>query len=162
MKRAPIEFWKNRKNRGNRFLTVIQYCIDMALSINEAIRVCKDNARMIYVVGRESSVLGYSFCNSELIYDIGTEIFGLNLMVRQERVFKNRYGQMIYEDILHFENKKMAERLTEQDIVGKARRIAIRILQDQLEITPKTKNTVLLINAISNSFKVRESEVVHG
>ena len=69
---------------------------------------------------------------------------------------------MIYEDILHFENKKMAERLTEQDIVGKARRIAIRILQDQLEITPKTKNTVLLINAISNSFKVRESEVVHG
>ena len=67
---ARSEFGSNRKNRGNRFLTVIQYCIDMALSINEAIRVCKDNARMIYVVGRESSVLGYSFCNSELIYNI--------------------------------------------------------------------------------------------
>lgn len=159
---ARSEFGSNRKNRGNRFLTVIQYCIDMALSINEAIRVCKDNARMIYVVGRESSVLGYSFCNSELIYDIGTEIYGLNLMIRQERVFKNRYGQMIYEDILHFENKKMTEWLTEQDIVEKARRIAIRILQDQLEIMPETKNTVLLVNAISNSFKVRESEVVYG
>lgn len=159
---ARSEFGSNRKNRGNRFLTVIQYCIDMALSINEAIRVCKDNARMIYVVGRESSVLGYSFCNSELIYDIGTEIYGLNLIIRQERVFKNRYGQMIYEDILHFENKKMTERLNEQDIVEKARRIAIRILQDQLEIMPETKNTVLLINAISNSFKVRESEVVYG
>lgn len=159
---ARSEFGSNRKNRGNRFLTVIQYCIDMALSINEAIRVCKDNARMIYVVGRESSVLGYSFCNSELIYDIATEIYGLNLMIRQERVFKNRYGQMIYEDILHFENKKMTEQLKEQDIVEKARRIAIRILQDQLEIMPETKNTVLLINAISNSFKVRESEVVYG
>lgn len=159
---ARSEFGSNRKNRGNRFLTVIQYCIDMALSINEAIRVCKDNARMIYVVGRESSVLGYSFCNSELIYDIGTEIYGLNLMIRQERVFKNRYGQMIYEDILHFENKKMTEWLTEQDIVEKARKIAIRILQDQLEIMPETKNTVLLVNAISNSFKVRESEVVYG
>lgn len=159
---ARSEFGSNRKNRGNRFLTVIQYCIDMALSINEAIRVCKDNARMIYVVGRESSVLGYSFCNSELIYDIVTEIYGLNLLIRQERVFKNRYGQMIYEDILHFENKKMTEQLKEQDIVEKARRIAIRILQDQLEIMPETKNTVLLINAISNSFKVRESEVVYG
>lgn len=60
---------------------------------------------MIYVVGRESSVLGYSFCNSELIYNIGKEIFDLKLLLRQERVFKNRYGQMIYEDIIHFENK---------------------------------------------------------
>ena len=159
---ARSEFGSNRKNRGNRFLTVIQYCIDMALSINEAIRVCKDNARMIYVVGRESSVLGYSFCNSELIYNIGTEIYGLNLMIRQERVFKNKYGQMIYEDILHFENKKMTEQLTEQDIVEKARRIAIRILQEKLEVMPETKNTVLLMNAISNSLKVRESEVVYG
>ena len=56
----------------------------------------------------------------------------------------------------------MTEQLKEQDIVEKARIIAIRILQDQLEIMPETKNTVLLINAISNSFKVRESEVVYG
>ena len=52
----------------------------MALAINEAMRVCKYNARLIYVVGRESNVLGIPFCNSELIYIIGTKILqaGLN------------------------------------------------------------------------------------
>ena len=49
LKIARSEFGANRKNRGNRFLTVIQYCIDMALSLNEAIRVCKNGSRMIYV-----------------------------------------------------------------------------------------------------------------
>lgn len=159
---ARSEFGSNRKNRGNRFLTVIQYCIDMALSINEAIRVCKDNARMIYVVGRESSVLGYSFCNSELIYDIGTEIFGLNLILRQERVFKNRYGQMIYEDIIHFENNKMKSDFTEQEIAEKAREIAVRMLRNKLDIIPENKNTIFLQDAISNSLKVKKSEVAYG
>lgn len=159
---AKSEFGSNRKNRGNRFLTVIQYCIDMALSINEAIRVCKDNARMIYVVGRESSVLGYSFCNSELIYNIGTEIFGLGLILRQERVFKNRYGQMIYEDIIHFENRKGSKTYTEQEIAEKARKIAVRMLQVKLDIVPENKNTTFLRDAISNSLKVKKSEVAYG
>lgn len=159
---ARSEFGSNRKNRGNRFLTVIQYCIDMALSINEAIRVCKDNARMIYVVGRESSVLGYSFCNSELIYDIGTGIFGLSLILRQERVFKNRYGQMIYEDIIHFENNKVRSNFTEQEIAEKAREIAVRMLQNKLNIVPENKNTIFLRDAINNSLKVKKSEVAYG
>ena len=159
---ARSEFGSNRKNRGNRFLTVIQYCIDMALSINEAIRVCKDNARMIYVVGRESSVLGYSFCNSELIYNIGTEIFGLGLILRQERVFKNRYGKMIYEDIIHFENRKGSKTYTEQEIAEKARKIAVRMLQAKLDIVPENKNTIFLKDAISNSLKIKKSEVAYG
>lgn len=158
---ARSEFGSNRKNRGNRFLTVIQYCIDMALSINEAIRVCRNRARMIYVVGRESFVLGYSFGNSELIYNIGLEIFGLKLILRQERVFKNRYGQMIYEDILHFENKKNKDNLPEQEIVDRARKIAVRMLQKKLEIMPITKNSTFLIDAITNSLKVSQSEVAY-
>lgn len=157
---ARSEFGSNRKNRGNRFLTVIQYCIDMALSINEAIRVCKNDARMIYVVGRESTVLGYSFCNSELIYNIGTEIFQLELVLRQERVFKNRFGQMIYEDIIHFANKKVS--LTEEEIVNKAREIAVRMLQEKLDFMPVSKNTMFLEDAIKNSLKVKKSEVAYG
>jgi hypothetical protein len=133
----------------------------MALSINEAIRVCKVDARMIYVVGRESTVLGYSFCNSELIYNIGTEIFGLDLILRQERVFKNRYGQMIYEDIIHFANKKDYGNLPEQEIVNKAREIAVRMLKEKLDFIPETKNTVFLKDAITNSLKVRKSEVAY-
>lgn len=46
-------------------MTVIQYCIDMALSFKEVIRTCRDGARMIYVVGRESNVLGYSLDDAE-------------------------------------------------------------------------------------------------
>ena len=160
LKIARSEFGANRKNRGNRFLTVIQYCIDMALSLNEAIRVCKNGSRMIYVVGRESSVLGYSFCNSELIYNIGKEIFDLKLLLRQERVFKNRYGQMIYEDIIHFENKKC--KISEDEIIEKARMIAIKSLKKKLEIVPTTKNTVFLTEAISKALKVKESEVAYG
>lgn len=159
---ARSEFGSNRKNRGNRFLTVIQYCIDMALSINEAIRVCKNDARMIYVVGRESSVLGYSFCNSELIYNIGTEIFGLGLILRQESVFKNRYGKMIYEDIIHFENRKRSKTYAEQEIAEKARKIAVRMLQVKLDIVPENKNTIFLRDAINNSLKIKKSEVAYG
>lgn len=132
----------------------------MALSLNEAIRVCKNGSRMIYVVGRESSVLGYSFCNSELIYNIGKEIFDLKLLLRQERVFKNRYGQMIYEDIIHFENKKC--KISEDEIIEKARMIAIKSLKKKLEIVPTTKNTVFLTEAISKALKVKESEVAYG
>lgn len=155
---AKSEFGSNRKNRGNRFLTVIQYCIDMALAINEANRVCKDGARMIYVVGRESTVLGYSFCNSELIYSIATEIFNLPFDIKQERVFKNRYGQMIYEDILHLINCS-SQTLKCEDIIEKARKIAVRMLKERLEEDNENKNAEVLKEAIDKANLVKESEI---
>lgn len=159
LKLARSEFGSNRKNRGNRFLTVIQYCIDIALSLKEAIRVCKSESRMIYVVGRESTVLGCSFCNSELIYEMAQEIFGLNLILRQERVFKNRYGTMIYEDILHFENNKDKYQVDEKTISEKAREIAVRMLKEK---KPLEKNEATLHEAISFANKVKKSEVVYA
>ncbi len=155
---AKSEFGSNRKNRGNRLLTVIQYCIDMALSIKEAIRVCQPNSRMVYVVGRESNVLGYAFCNSELIYNLGVEIFNLPFMLRQERVFKNRFGQMIYEDILHFENSKEMISLDELTIVEKARGIATRMLSEKAELMPESKNIGLIYDAIKKAEKTKQSE----
>lgn len=159
LKLARSEFGSNRKNRGNRFLTVIQYCIDIALSIKEAIRVCKAGSRMIYVVGRESTVLGCSFCNSELIYEMAQEIFGLDLILRQERVFKNRYGTMIYEDILHFENNKDKYQVDEKIISEKAREIAVRMLKEK---KPIEKNEATLQEAIVFANKVKKSEVVYA
>lgn len=156
---AKSEFGSNRKHRGNRFLTVIQYCIDMAMSLKEAIRICKEGARMIYVVGRESTVLGYSFCNSELIYRIAIEIFGMDFDIRQERVFKNRYGQMIYEDILHFINKKT--RLNKDDeIQSQARKIAVDMLLDRHSSMPENKNTEILMDAVEKANTVNMSEVI--
>ena len=155
---ARNEFGSNRKNRGNRLLTVIQYCIDIALSLKEAIRVCQPESRMIYVVGRESTVLGYSFCNSELIYNIGVEIFNLPFLLRQERVFKNRFGQMIYEDILHFENSKEKISLDDITIIEMARAIATRMLSEKAELMPESKNIKFIYDAIEKSAKINQSE----
>lgn len=155
---AKNEFGSNRKNRGNRLLTVIQYCIDMALSIKEAMRACRQNARMIYVVGRESNVLGYSFCNSRLIFEIATEIFQLPFLLRQERAFKNRFGQTIYEDILHFENAQIENFLSEEDIEDAARSIAVRTLSEKAQMYPDSKNIELIFEAIERAENVNRSE----
>mgnify|MGYP002768555066 CR=1 FL=1 len=156
---AKTEIGSNRKNRGNRFLTIIQYCIDMGLAIKDACRVCKPDSRMIYIVGRESSVLGYSFCNSELIYEIGTHIFNLTLMLRQERFFKNRYGQFIYEDILHFRNT-CYNSPSDDIVIHQARDIAVKMLHSKLSLDNDNKNRSLLIQAISNNHQVNKSEVL--
>lgn len=155
---AKKEFGSNRKNRGNRLLTVIQYCIDMALSFKEAVRTCRQGARMIYVVGRESNVLGYSFCNSRLIFEIAAEIFELPFLLRQERVFKNRFGQLIYEDILHFENAKTEDFLSENDIENAARSIAIKILSEKAQMYPGSKNIELIFEAIEKAENINRSE----
>lgn len=155
---ARGEIGSNRKNRGNRLLTVIQYCIDMAISLQTASQTCRPNARMIYVVGRESNVLGYSFCNSELIYRIGTEILGLNLITRQERVFKNRYGQMIFEDILHFANTKTSINLSEEVIIDAARKIAVDALKKKQCDYPNSENVGYIQNAIDKATSVKRSE----
>lgn len=159
LKLAKSEVGANRKNRGNRFLTVIQYCMDMALSIKEAIRVCKNESRMIYVVGRESTVLGCSFCNSKLIYEIATKIFDLDMTLKQERVFKNRFGTMIYEDILHFKNSKEMQNITEDEIIFKAQQIAVAMLKEK---KPEEKNKESLKEAIEFASKVKKSEVAYA
>ena len=155
---AKNELGSNRKNRGNRLLTVIQYCIDMALSFDEATRTCRDGARMIYVVGRESNVLGYSFCNSKLIFEIATQIFELPFLLRQERVFKNRFGQLIYEDILHFENSKTGFSLCDEEIISAARSIAVKMLFEKAQRFPDSKNIGFIAEAIKKSDKINRSE----
>ena len=99
---AKSEIGSNRQNRGNRFLTVIQYTLDMALALREMTVAAKSGARLILVVGRESLVRGTRFFNGELVAEIAVQSIGLELELRQERVFRNRYGANIYEDILHF------------------------------------------------------------
>ncbi len=98
---ARSEIGSNRQNRGNRFLTVVQYSLDMALAIREAARVTRRRGRLIFVLGRESKVRGTAFYNGELIAELAVRCVGLTLERRQERVFQNRYGADIYEDILH-------------------------------------------------------------
>jgi DNA modification methylase len=102
LKVARSEIGSNRKHRQNRFLTVTQYCLDMHLVFQEMWRVCKPNARIIVVVGRESNVRKTRFFNCEIIANLAVRCAGFQFSTRQERVFKNRFGENIYEDILHF------------------------------------------------------------
>ena len=99
---ARSEIGSNRQNRANRFLTVIQYSLDMALALKELARVARPGARLILVLGRESFVRGGRFFNGELVAEIAVRCNGLTIEKRQERMFRNRYGSDIYEDILHF------------------------------------------------------------
>lgn len=97
---AKSEIGANRKHRQNRFLTVVQYCLDMALVIDELARVCKVGAVVVMVVGRESNILGTSFLNSDLIGKLFDKSHAFDFVQKAERVFVNRFGQEIYEDIL--------------------------------------------------------------
>jgi DNA modification methylase len=99
---AKSEIGSNRKHRGNRFLTVTQYCLDMVGVFEELRRVCKPSARIVVVVGRESNVRKTRFMNGEIVAALAVRSAGFCLASRQERVFQNRFGERICEDILHF------------------------------------------------------------
>jgi len=154
---ATAEIGSNRKNRKNRFYTVIQYCIDIALAIREIVRVTKGNKRIILIVGRCSKVLGIDFFNSKLVYDIITKIFDLTLIIRQERFFQNRYGETIYEDILHFRNNKKNSVLDEGVIKNAARKIAQSYFEQIIATCAESETQLLLQDAISCINHIRES-----
>ena len=123
---ARSEFGANRKHRSNRFLTVIQFCLDISQALAELERVCAKDARIIFIVGRESTVCGTRFFNGEIVSEIAHRVLGFELTLRQERVFLNRYGQEIYEDILHFSPWMCGAR--EADL-KKARQVTRQILE---------------------------------
>lgn len=127
---ARSEIGSNRQNRGNRFLTVIQYSLDMALAIREAARATKPGGRLIFVLGRESVVRHTRFYNGELIAELAVHCAALSLTRRQERVFTNRYGTAIREDILHFSAPGRIP--TKSDCIRTARSIARDVLQSTI------------------------------
>ena len=131
---AQSEIGSNRQNRGNRFLTVIQYSLDMALALREMARVARTGARLILVLGRESFVRGTRFFNGELVTEVAVKGAGLQIEMRQERMFRNRYGTDIYEDILHF--RAMNEIPDEEFSLVEARRIAAQVLSVSRPLAP--------------------------
>jgi len=102
---ARSEIGSNRANRGNRFYTVVQYCIDMANVIQEIARVLKTDGRAVLIVGHESKVLGTPFYNADIVEHIALQSERFDILPRQKRLFTNRYGEVIREDVLKLRRK---------------------------------------------------------
>lgn len=102
---ARSEIGANRKFRQNRFLTVVQYCMDLSEVFIELRRVCRPAAKIFFIVGRESNVRRTSFRNAELILKVAT-CCGFDVVGEQERVFSNKFGESIYEEILRIRRSK--------------------------------------------------------
>lgn len=129
---AKAEMGANRKHRQNRFLTVIQYCMDIAQCIHELDRIAKPGARAIFVVGRESAVLKTPFYNGDLIKQIVEFGDQGRFRLEQERVFTNRFGQSIFEDILHFDLVPGDK----TDLVRCGKEVGIQALRSSLKVAP--------------------------
>jgi hypothetical protein len=149
---AKSEFGSNRKHRGNRFLTVIQYCLDLSATMIELRRVIRDTGRVILVVGRESNVRGVAFRNGSLVGSMA-EMNGFKLALRQERKFKNMFGDVIYEDILHLcPTAPIHAR-------GNARQLGVSALEEGLA-TAHTPDVIMdMKDAIRAAEQVKESPI---
>jgi len=143
---ARSEIGSNRANRGNRFRTVIQYCIDMADTFQELARVLKPGGRAVFIVGYESRVLGTPFQNADIAESIARELEMFDTVLRQQRVFTNRFGQSIREDILNFTRDAYSNGHELASTVG--RRVAGEALESAIPQAPE-KNRALLMDAIS-------------
>lgn len=100
LKVAASEIGSNRKNRGNRFKTVVQYSLDMEETLASLVRCLKNNGILILIVGRESNVRGIPFSNSRILLEIAESNGAFDKVVTHERVFINRFGKSIWEDII--------------------------------------------------------------
>jgi hypothetical protein len=132
---ARAEIGANRKFRQNRFMTVIQYCMDMGLVFMELSRVLKEGKPLTIVLGRESNVRSVAFRNGELIAALALEGMGHILLDWNERKFLNRYGTVIFEDVMTI----LPNRVSEQDAVELGRAVGKQALVNSLEYCPKDR-----------------------
>lgn len=152
LKSAVTEIGANRKHRQNRLLTVIQYCLDMYLSIVEMARVLKRGGKLILVVGRSSAVLGNDFYNSEILSKVIAASGKFRISVEASRVFRNRFGVEIVEDVLVATREDVGEPV---GLEG-ARVIGVSALDRALQ-SRSVRNPSLVEEAINFSSNVTPS-----
>ncbi len=156
---ARSEIGSNRKNRQNRFLTVMQYTLDMLDVLREMRRLLRLNGRAIIVVGKESNVRGLSFKNGLLVAAVALGAAGFRLETRQERKFKNKFGEIIYEDILHL--IPVSDSLNASEGDDFARSVAIWSLSEAHKNAP-TEIGDEISEAIERASTVQKSPLFKG
>lgn len=121
---AASEIGSNRKNRQNRFRTVVQYALDMEQCLESFALSLAAGGKLILVVGRESGVRGLSVPNSGLVRAIADALGTFEHENTFERRFTNRFGASIYEDIL------VLRRTDSLPVTGGSRASAHRLLEE--------------------------------
>lgn len=150
---APSEIGSNRKHRGNRFMTVVQYCMDIVRAFVELKRVLKPEGVLISVVGRESRVRGIPFYNGQLLALSAISGSGFRLEKWQERKFVNRFGKAIYEDVLTL---RPDGKLANEEGIG--RRIGVLALKNALKDTTEKEIRSDVEQAIALSERIQPSQ----
>ena len=157
LKIAKSEIGSNRANRGNRFFTVVQYCLDMANSLAEIARVTKLNGRIVLIVGHQSNVLGTPFYNADIIERIAINSGLFHKVIRQKREFKNKFGKLIREDIINLIN--LDYRYCSEKLDNIARKVALDVLQSNL-LTVDFKNLEYLKIAINKVSERKKTTIL--
>jgi DNA modification methylase len=151
---AKSEFGANRKHRQNRILTVTQYILDMGEVMSELRGILTKDGSFILIIGRETTVRGIKFRNDLIIAIIGY-LLGYDIPIHQQRKFKNQFGEMIYEDILHFKIKAQNTLYNEKTL----REWSKHVLKSALS---QAKNEIVkneLIQAIDKVTEVHSSSM---
>jgi DNA modification methylase len=151
---AISEIGANRKHRQNRFLTVIQYCLDMAQSLDEMARLLKYDGTLILILGKTSNVLGAAFENGSILRDIIACSPNFEILQTNQRFFINRFGEKIYEDIIiaHCSHKGLTNLATAREVGS----VALK----QVCATVPSKNYGLLEEAIAHANLIMPSPLL--
>ena len=105
---SAAELGSNRKHRSNRFLTVIQYAIDMVSVLREMHRLLRADGYVTVVIGRESRVRGVPFENGRLFSELAAASALFSVQRWEERRFTGRFGGVIVEDVLTLRSRSAA------------------------------------------------------
>ena len=127
----------------------------MGLALTELTRVCQKSARIIFVVGRESNVHKTPLYNGKLLSRIASEVVGLKIVLTQERKFRNRFGDMIKEDILHF-CPTNREQVVTSGVVERSREIGRETLKAVTGRVP-TERRIFLDEALERAGEISPS-----
>lgn len=164
LKIAKSEIGANRANRANRFYTVVQYCLDIAEALKEISRVSQKDARIIFVVGYESKVLGVPFYNADIIERIAVKSGMYAKALRQKRKFKNKFGKIIREDLINLYNLKFE--CTREYIDDIAREVANNVLKAGINVVSQKdlellENAIEKVRVIKNTPKLDQIEYIY-
>lgn len=156
---ARSEIGANRKHRQNRFLTVIQYCLDMRQAMGEIARVTKAGAPVILVLGRESRVMNVPFPNGEIVATLGELMPALCFERWQERSFMNRFGESIYEEVLTFRRTEYDD-VVDGEALALARELGVELLREAPDGAASELAVSLVQDAIAGADAVRPSPLL--